>query len=343
MASHESENPDQDSQADVMRDRTLRSAAVLLCAASAGALQVAHAPPRCALTLQATATSPLVQSLDRVAAAAGDVIVVKYGGHAMTDPVAAEAFAADVALLQRLGLRPVVVHGGGPQIAAMLKKLEIESRFVSGLRVTDDNTMAVAEMVLCGSINKKIASAICESGGRAVGLSGRDDALVTATRKRGREVDPKTGEAREVDIGRVGEPQAVRAELLEALLEAGVTPVIAPVAYGEGGDAYNVNADTMAGAVAVALRARSLLLLTDVAGVMDSSKTVLDRITCERAQGLIDSGDAIGGMIPKLGTAMDAVRGGVGGAVVMDGRVTHCVIEHLFGDDMTGTLITDGE
>merc|ERR1719247_3230155 len=231
----------------------------------------------------------MVGALERVAARRGDVVVVKYGGHAMTNSDRAEEFASDMALLQSLGLRVVVVHGGGPQIAEMLKRLEIESKFVDGLRVTDAATMEVVEMVLCGKLNKKIASAISAAGGRAVGLSGKDDALVSASRK----LEP--------DLGLVGEPGEVRVSLLHSLLEEGVIPVIAPVATGEGHASYNVNADTMAGAIAGALGAKELLLLTDVAGVLDGPDgSLIPRLTTAEAQRLTEDGTATGGMIPKL-------------------------------------------
>lgn len=235
-------------------------------------LVVSRSVGRCGATrCDATATvgaAALAGQLERVASWAGKTVVIKYGGHAMTDAALAESFATDCALLQRLGLRLVVVHGGGPQIGAMLKRLEIPSNFVDGLRVTDSATMEVAEMVLCGMINKQIASSITRAGGRAVGLSGKDDALVRAAQK-----NPA--------LGLVGEPRNVRTELLESLLDGGVLPVIAPVAVGDEGASYNVNADTMAGAVATALGASCLLLLTDVAGVLDGQMHLLPTLTLE--------------------------------------------------------------
>jgi len=274
-------------------------------------------------------SSGLVTSLERVSAWQGKTVVVKYGGHAMTNDERAAEFAGDMALLQQLGVRPVVVHGGGPQIGAMLERLQIETEFVDGLRVTSPAVMEVVEMVLCGSLNKKIASAINAAGGHAVGISGKDDSLVVAQRK----LEP--------DLGLVGEPQEVNLPLLSSLIDAGIVPVIAPVATGEGGSSYNVNADTMAGIIASALDAASLLLLTDVAGVLDGEKRLLPQLTPAEARQLTEDGTAVGGMIPKLGTAIDAVEGGVGAAVIMDGRVPHCAIEFLFGDTPVGTAVSE--
>merc|ERR1719247_3586447 len=269
----------------------------------------------------------MVSALQRVAARRGDVVVVKYGGHAMTNSDRAEEFASDMALLQSLGLRVVVVHGGGPQIAEMLKRLEIESKFVDGLRVIDAATMEVVEMVLCGKLNKQIASAISAAGGRAVGLSGKDDALVSASRK----LEP--------DLGLVGEPSEVRVSLLKSLLDEGVIPVIAPVATGEHGASYNVNADTMAGAIAGALGAKELLLLTDVPGVLDGDMKLIPELSTAEAQRLTEDGTATGGMIPKLGTAIGAVHKGAGAAVIMDGRVPHSSLMHLFHEGNVGTSV----
>ena len=280
-------------------------------------------PPSCC----SADTAQLLGSLQKVSERRGDIIVVKYGGHAMTNDKLAGLFAADMALLQSLGLRPVVVHGGGPQIGQMLEKLGIESNFVKGLRVTDSATMEVVEMVLCGKLNKQIASAINTAGGRAIGLSGKDDMLVTADQR-----DP--------DLGLVGDPADVNTALLENLLNEGIVPVIAPVAYGKGGASFNVNADTMAGAIAGALSAQQLLLLTDVAGVLDSDMQLMPRLTAADAQRLIKDGTATGGMIPKLENAIEAVEAGAGSAVIMDGRVAHCSLLHLFGEGAVGTEIS---
>jgi acetylglutamate kinase len=276
----------------------------------------------------ALASAEMLSTLRSVSARRGEVVVVKYGGHAMTNDERSSEFAADIALLQSLGLRPIVVHGGGPQIGSMLKRLEIPTTFVDGLRVTDDGVMEVVEMVLCGSLNKKIASSINAAGGRAVGMSGKDDQLVSARRK----LEP--------DLGLVGEPESVRVPLLQLLLDEGIVPVIAPVAYGESGTSFNVNADTMAGAVAGAMSAASLLLLTDVEGVLDGpGGKLLSDLTTADAVRLTEDGTATGGMIPKLGTAIDAVNSGVGSAVIMDGRVPHCTLAHLFGRTPIGTAV----
>lgn len=296
---------------------------VVCCVATASALAVGTLP------VAASSAAPLVRSLGRVAARSGEIIVVKYGGHAMTNAVLAESFAADIALLQSVGVQAVVVHGGGPQIGAMLDRLSIKSEFIGGLRVTDEATMEIAEMVLAGSINKKIAASICQAGGHAIGLSGRDDCIVRAEKRRG-----------DVDLGLVGEPTQVNAEVLKALLNSGVTPVIAPIGAGSKGEAYNINADTMAGAVAAALGASQVLFLTDVAGVLDAQKVLLPKLSLAQCTELIASGVASGGMIPKLETAMGAVERGVASAVVMDGRVPHCTLVHLFGDDAVGTTVS---
>jgi len=259
------------------------------------------------------------------------VVVVKYGGHAMTNDARAAEFAEDIALLQSLGMRPVVVHGGGPQINDMLERLDVTSSFVRGLRVTSPEVMEVVEMVLCGKLNKGISAAINVAGGRAVGLSGKDDSLVLATQK-------------DEELGLVGSIQAVRAPLLQLLLDKGVVPVIAPVATGADGTSYNVNADTMAGAIASALGAANLLLLTDVEGVLDAAPPegkLVPLLTPGQAQAFCDEGVAVGGMIPKLGTAIAAVHGGCETAVVMDGRVPHCALEFLFGDAPVGTAISE--
>ena len=274
---------------------------------------------------------PLTSTLQLVSSWKDEVVVVKYGGHAMTNDERAAEFASDVALLQSLGVRPVVVHGGGPQISAMLEKMEVESEFVNGLRKTTPAVMEVVEMVLCGSLNKKIASAVNAAGGRAVGISGKDDFLDTASQR-----DPELGLVGDISA------ESVRVPLLHSLLDAGIVPVIAPVACDADGASYNVNADTMAGAIAGALSAASLLLLTDVEGVLDGPPPegkLLPRLTSAEAKKLTEDGVATGGMIPKLGTAMEAVGGGVGEAVIMDGRVPHCALEHLFGEADVGTAV----
>lgn len=284
------------------------------------------AAPACSAADGSSDSAVLLASLKRVSACRGDIVVVKFGGHAMTNNQA--SFAADMVLLQSLGLLPVVVHGGGPQINKMLDKLEIQSTFVNGLRVTTPAVMEVVEMVLCGQLNKQIASAINAAGGRAVGISGKDDAMVT-------------GSIKNPELGLVGEAEHVKTSLLHMLLEEGIIPVIAPVATGEGGTSLNLNADTMAGEIAGALRAKQLLLLTDVAGVLDGNKQLIPTLTTAAAQQLCVDGTATGGMIPKIENAISAVRAGTSTAVIMDGRVEHCSVLHLFGGGGVGTAVSD--
>eukprot|EP00640_Fibrocapsa_japonica_P003837 CAMPEP_0113944626 /NCGR_PEP_ID=MMETSP1339-20121228/35012_1 /TAXON_ID=94617 /ORGANISM="Fibrocapsa japonica" /LENGTH=361 /DNA_ID=CAMNT_0000949901 /DNA_START=89 /DNA_END=1174 /DNA_ORIENTATION=+ /assembly_acc=CAM_ASM_000762 len=263
----------------------------------------------------------------------GRTVVIKYGGHAMVDPSLAKGFARDVVLLQQCGIKPVIVHGGGPQIAAMLKRLNIESTFIEGLRVTDAATIEVAEMVLSGSINKAIVSGICAAGGRAVGISGRDDNLIEAEPAKLSVEDSETGEMKVVDLGFVGEPTKVNAKILEDLVAADVVPVVAPLGshVKQGGDPLNINADTSAGAVAGALGAARLLLLTDVAGVMDTEKNILPELTFQQIEDLKQSGAVTGGMIPKLATATQAVEAGADASVILDGRVPHAVLLPFLG------------
>ncbi|WP_291070700.1 acetylglutamate kinase [Hyphomonas sp.] len=269
-------------------------------------------------------------------------IVIKYGGHAMVDPELAKAFARDVVLLKLLGIHPVVVHGGGPQIGAMLDKLAIKSEFKDGLRVTDDATMEVVEMVLSGPINKSIVRAINSAGGKAVGLSGADGNLIRARKATKTQKDPDSNIEKIVDLGYVGEPEFVDVAVLKALRDsdADLIPVVAPVGVGEDGARYNINADTAAGAVAAALGASRLLLLTDVAGVLDKSKNLIREIRVSEVAGLIADGTAAGGMIPKLETAAQSVVQGVGAAVILDGRAPHALLMELFTEHGAGTLVS---
>ncbi|AYJ86415.1 acetylglutamate kinase [Sphingomonas paeninsulae] len=281
----------------------------------------------------------LTEALPYMQRYAGQIFVVKYGGHAMGDPVAAKGFAADIVLLKAVGINPVVVHGGGPQIGAMLKKLGVESSFVNGLRVTDAETASIAEMVLSGAINKEIVGWITRAGGRAVGLSGKDAGLVTAEKVGGREADPTRGIERHVDLGFVGDPVAVDRAILDTLSAAGVIPVIAPIAAGVDGATYNINADTMAGAIAAALGATRLFLLTDVAGVLDKDGELLTDLTPAQIEALQADGTVTGGMIPKLETCVNAVKGGVEAAVILDGRVPHAMLVEIFTAKGAGTLV----
>lgn len=279
----------------------------------------------------------LVEALPYLQRYAGQTFVVKYGGHAMGDPERQRDFAEDIVLLRAVGINPVVVHGGGPQIGKMLARLGVESQFVGGLRVTDAETAAVAEMVL-GAINKDIVSWIAEAGGRAVGLSGKDAGLVIAE-KVGRDANPQIGVERHVDLGFVGEPARVDRRVIDTLLAADLIPVIAPIGIGTDGHTYNINADTMAGAVAAALGAARLFLLTDVAGVLDKSGVLLTDLDPVRIAELQGDGTISGGMIPKLDTCVTAVEGGVDAAVILDGRVPHAMLIEIFTARGAGTLI----
>ena len=281
----------------------------------------------------------LVEALPYLQRYAGKAFVVKYGGHAMGDPEAQRDFAEDVVLLRAVGINPVVVHGGGPQIGSMLKRLGVESRFVDGLRVTDAETAQVAEMVLAGSINKEIVGWIAHAGGRAVGISGKDAGLVRAEKVGRNRPDPLQGIERKVDLGFVGEPVEVDRRLIDSLVRDGIIPVIAPVAAGADGHTYNINADTMAGAIAAALGASRFFLLTDVAGVLDKQGELMTDLTPADIAGLRADGTVSGGMIPKLETCVAAVEAGVDAAVVLDGRVPHGMLLEIFTRRGAGTLI----
>ena len=268
----------------------------------------------------------------------GQTFVIKYGGHAMGEEHLAQSFARDMVLLRQVGVNPVVVHGGGPQIGQMLERLKIKSTFIDGLRVTDRETVDVVEMVLSGLINKSLVSAINAAGGRAVGLSGKDAGLIKAVKLRRTKRDPDSNIERVLDLGLVGEPKTIDPHLLDYLAMSDIIPVIAPIGVGPSGETLNINADTVAGAVAAALRARRLLLLTDVAGVLDDGKLVAE-LTPTKVKRLIKNGTIKGGMIPKVETCMHAVENGVDGAVIIDGRVPHAVLVELFTDYGAGTLI----
>jgi len=281
----------------------------------------------------------LVEALPYMQRYAGQTFVIKYGGHAMGDPEAQRDFAEDVVLLKAVGINPVVVHGGGPQIGAMLKRLGVESQFIGGLRVTDAATAEVAEMVLAGKINKEIVGWIAALGGRAVGISGKDANLVIAEKVTRTEPDRNSGIERHVDLGFVGEPVKVDPSILKNLARDGFIPIVAPVALGADGETYNINADTMAGAIAGALGATRFFLLTDVAGVLNKAgdlQTDLDRAAIEA---LKDDGTISGGMIPKVDTCVAAVEAGVEAAVILDGRVPHGMLLQIFTRRGAGTLV----
>jgi acetylglutamate kinase len=278
----------------------------------------------------------LMQALPHMLRYDEATIVVKYGGHAMGDEAAARDFARDMVLLEQSGVNPVVVHGGGPQIGAMLEKLGIESRFSGGLRVTDKATVSIVEMVLAGAINKQIVGSINAEGGRAIGLCGKDGNMVTA-RKVSRSTSP--GEDI-VDLGFVGEPDKIDMMVLEQILGRELIPVLAPVAQGMDGETYNINADTFAGAIAGALKAKRLLFLTDVPGVLNQDKALIKQLSVDDIRRLIADGTITGGMIPKVETCIYALERGVEGVVILDGKIPHAVLIELLTDHGAGTLIT---
>jgi acetylglutamate kinase len=272
----------------------------------------------------------LVEALPYILKYDQKTIVVKYGGNAMAGGGTAADFAQDIVLMKQTGIDPVVVHGGGPQIGAMLDKLQIKSNFVNGLRVTDAAAVDVVEMVLSGSINKQIVSGINAAGGRAIGVSGKDGNLIIARKL----------ERNGIDLGFVGEPDTVNPNVLRSLMASEIVPVIAPIGVGRTGETYNINADTVAGAVAGAMKAERLILLTDVEGVLDSDKKLIPRLSVHEARNLIKRGTISGGMIPKIETAIDAVLAGVHAAVILDGRIPHVLLLELFTEHGAGTLIT---
>ena len=284
----------------------------------------------------------LVQALPHMQRYDEEIVVIKYGGHAMGDRGAAEDFAEDIVLLEQAGVKPIVVHGGGPQIGRMLDKLGIESQFKAGLRVTDEATVEVVEMVLAGSINKQIVGWIGAEGGKAVGLCGKDGNMVVARKATRTVMDPKSNREHDVDLGYVGEPETVNRGVLDAVLQAGLIPVLAPVAIGANGQSYNVNADTFAGAIAGAMNAKRLLLLTDVPGVLDKNKNLIPELTIEECRSLIADGTITDGMIPKIETCIYALEQGVEAVVILDGQVAHAVLLELFTDHGAGTLIRRG-
>jgi acetylglutamate kinase len=270
---------------------------------------------------------------------AGATVVVKYGGHAMGEERLAAQFGSDIALLKQVGMNPVVVHGGGPQINAMLKRLAINSTFVDGLRVTDEAMVQVVEMVLAGTVNKHVAGLINQAGAMAVGICGKDGGLIRARKLRRTTRDPGSQIERMLDLGFVGEPESVDVRVIHALTGAGLIPVIAPVGMGEDGQTYNINADTVAGAIAGALGATRLLMLTDVPGVLDADKKLIPELTIADVHKGIADGVITGGMIPKVENCVEAVLAGVKGAVILDGRLQHVCLLELFTEGGIGTLI----
>jgi acetylglutamate kinase len=282
----------------------------------------------------------LIQALPHMLRYDEAVIVVKYGGHAMGDEEVARQFARDMVLLEQSGVNPIVVHGGGPQIGAMLAKLGIKSEFAAGLRVTDKATVEIVEMVLAGSINSQLVGIINQEGGRAIGLTGKDGNLVTATKATRTVLDPQSNRELPVDLGFVGEPSKVDPTVLNQLLGRELIPVLAPVAQGADGATYNVNADTFAGAIAGAVKAKRLLLLTDVPGVLDKDKRLIKELKVDQIRAYVADGTITGGMIPKVETCIYAIEQGVEGVVILDGKVPHAVLLELYTDHGAGTLIT---
>ncbi len=282
----------------------------------------------------------LTEALPYIQRFAGKTVVVKYGGNAMTGDDSEDAFARDIVLLKTVGLNPVVVHGGGPQIGEMLERIGKQSQFVSGMRVTDAETMDIVEMVLGGKVNKAIVNRINQNGGRAVGLTGKDANLIRARRMlvRERQAD---GSYREVDVGQVGEVVSIKTDLLDLLVHSDFIPVIAPVGVGDDGESYNINADLVAGKVAEALRAEKLILATNIPGVLDKDKNILTGLTTADVDALIEDGTIYGGMLPKITCALDAVKSGVASAHIFDGRLLHATLLEVFTDEGMGTLISN--
>ena len=285
--------------------------------------------------------STLVEALPYMRKYSGETFVIKYGGHAMGDSALANQFAEDITLLKQVGINPFVVHGGGPQIGDMLARLSIESEFIDGLRVTSKATVEVAEMVLCGSVCKSIVADINAVGGRAIGLSGKDSSLVMAEKAHRTKPDPDSNLEKVIDLGFVGEPVQVDPTILQQSIANGIIPVISPIASGLDGHTYNINADTMAGAIAGALGARRFFLLTDVPGVLNKAVDMLTELDEHDVSTLMKDGTITGGMIPKVETCLKAVKAGVKGAVILDGRVKHALLLEIFTERGAGTLIRE--
>jgi acetylglutamate kinase len=283
--------------------------------------------------------STLSEALPYMRRHSGQTLVIKYGGHAMGEEKLAQLFASDIVLLRQIGSNPVVVHGGGPQIGDMLDRLKVKSEFVEGLRVTDKETIDIVEMVLSGSINKQIVLSINAAGGFAIGLSGKDGNLIVAEKLRRSKRDPDSNIERILDLGLVGEPRTITTHVLDNFEESDITPVIAPICVSAKGETLNVNADTAAGAIAAALNAKRLLMLTDVAGVLDSNGKLIPHLSVREAEKLIRDDVIKNGMIPKVKTCLNAIKEGVDGAVIIDGRVPHALLLELFTEHGAGTLI----
>lgn len=283
----------------------------------------------------------LTEALPYIQRFTNKTIVVKFGGNAMVDDALKEQFARDIVLMKLVGMNPIVVHGGGPQIGKLLKQLNIESRFVDGMRVTDSQTMDVVEMVLGGSVNKEIVSLLNHNGGQAVGISGKDGQLIRARKltQNQQENDLKASEI--IDIGHVGEVESIDTRVLDMLLASDFIPVIAPIGIGADGSSYNINADIVAGKIAEVIQAEKLMLLTNVEGLLDKEGNILTGLSTSQVDGLIADGTIYGGMLPKINCALDAVKGGVTSAHIIDGRAPHVVLLEIFTDEGVGTLITN--
>ncbi len=285
----------------------------------------------------------LTEALPYIQKFTGKTIVVKFGGNAMVDEDLKEQFARDIVLMKLVGMNPIVVHGGGPQIGDLLKKLNIESSFVDGMRVTDSATMDVVEMVLGASVNKEIVSLLNRNGGKAIGLTGKDDQLIRARKLKATRKTPEMTAPEIIDIGHVGEVEAIDAGVIDMLLNSDFIPVIAPIGVDKNGESYNINADLVAGKMAEKLQAEKLMLLTNVAGLLGREGKVLTGLSTEQVDALIADGTIYGGMLPKIGCALDAVKAGVVSAHIIDGRVPHAVLLEIFTDRGVGTLITNQE
>ena len=283
----------------------------------------------------------LTESLPYIQRFIGKTIVVKFGGNAMTDAELHDSFARDIVLMKLVGMNPVVVHGGGPQIGALLERLNIKSEFINGMRVTDANTMDVVEMVLGGSVNKEIVSSINRNGGKAIGVTGKDGQFIRAKKMTIDRYSPELGASEIIDIGHVGQVKSIDTEVLSVILGSNFIPVIAPIGVDAQGATYNINADLVAGKIAEVMQAEKLMLLTNVAGFLDKDGTILTGLTTSQVDALIEDGTIYGGMLPKIQCALDAVKGGVTSAHIIDGRVPHATMLEIFTDQGIGTLITN--
>ena len=290
-------------------------------------------------TKLAEISKTLAEALPFMRQFSGQTFVVKFGGHAMGDDDLAASFAQDIVMLRQVGIHPVVVHGGGPQIGEMLARLNIESAFVDGLRVTDRTTVDIVEMVLSGSINKQIVDSIQSAGGTAIGLSGKDGRLIEARQMRRTTRDPDSNIEKILDLGYVGEPVTINTKALDVLRQSDIIPIIAPIGVGPRGQTYNINADTAAGAIAGALGASKLLMLTDIAGVLDANSDLMPTLSKKQAAQLMKDGVITGGMIPKVETCLEAVRGGTSAVHILDGRIKHVLLLEVFTEHGVGTMI----